>query len=317
MVLKKDSSAALQAAPTSRTTQSHRKEKANNSMNVVFSKKVYFDASSSRHQSFPFQDSLINYITKNPSSSKCYQKMVQSCKYFYIKNPILVVFKFGYDEKRNDKCRIYSGKKCIQMANITSKLWITDELYVSCISPAKQNLFLSLIPKLYQFDAKRIYLWDHTLSFDHFCYLNQSTENIDLWRITVKYDDGSIVPFEKLIEALPKLKNIRFEPVKAVSNIASKTVGELVKMPHFSWIKYFNMSDVPETFDLNAFYIYMKKNQLTKFHLKFDDSISNAYKSRLEGIIDEIIATKTHDYKPPILHYRGLDGKKRDALLFL
>ena len=43
-------------------------------------------------QRFSIPSSFIYYMAKNPTSLPVYQKLIQSCKYFFAKNPIIVVF---------------------------------------------------------------------------------------------------------------------------------------------------------------------------------------------------------------------------------
>uniref|UniRef100_A0A914P6X8 Uncharacterized protein n=1 Tax=Panagrolaimus davidi TaxID=227884 RepID=A0A914P6X8_9BILA len=88
------------------------------------------------------------------------------------------------------------------------------------------------------------------------------------------------------------------------------TFKELLKIPHISKITDVHLCEIPEKFDLETFYIYFEKNKHTEFRLYFADSISEAYKIRVEAIIDEIIATENHDYKIPFIHFASLPYEK-------
>uniref|UniRef100_A0AC35FH75 Uncharacterized protein n=1 Tax=Panagrolaimus sp. PS1159 TaxID=55785 RepID=A0AC35FH75_9BILA len=110
--------------------------------------------------------------------------------------------------------------------------------------------------------------------------------------------NDEIVPLEKLVKALPKVKEIRFDDNLISSCITSNTVKELLKIRHISKISQMKLDGIPEKFDLETFYMYFKKNKHTEFRIGFrDDAISEAYKIRIETIVDEIIATENHDYK--------------------
>uniref|UniRef100_A0AC34FDF5 Uncharacterized protein n=1 Tax=Panagrolaimus sp. ES5 TaxID=591445 RepID=A0AC34FDF5_9BILA len=304
-------SSVLQSAPSS----SNHEDKDDNSMNVVSSKKIFFTGPY-RRQEWSLPDSVMYYMAMNPKSAEIYQKLVKSCKYFYIKNPILVVSQLHYDEYGQKNWQISYGNKSLQVAYITSKLWITETLFVSC-NISNQNILSSIIPKIYQCSAKRLYLWDQTVSFEDFCIVNQLAKEVHLSIVTVKNPDGSDVAFEKLVEASPEVKKIYYRHGNDLSNINYKTFSELAKIPHFTRLENVVICLVPETFDLNAFYLYMKINKITKFYLTFDDSLSDAYKNRLEGIIDKIIETKKHDYKPPYISFDGLNEEKRRKLSML
>uniref|UniRef100_A0A914PPV4 Uncharacterized protein n=1 Tax=Panagrolaimus davidi TaxID=227884 RepID=A0A914PPV4_9BILA len=71
---------------------------------------------------------------------------------------------------------------------------------------------------------------------------------------------------------------------------------------------------IPEVFDIETFFAYLKKNKYTKFELYFADSISEEYKVRIEKIVDEILQTKFHDYKPPFISFDGLAAEKHRKL---
>uniref|UniRef100_A0AC35EUI8 Uncharacterized protein n=1 Tax=Panagrolaimus sp. PS1159 TaxID=55785 RepID=A0AC35EUI8_9BILA len=61
----------------------------------------------------------------------------------------------------------------------------------------------------------------------------------------------------------------------------------------------------------------MKKNNTTQYWLNFDESISPAYKNRIEAIVDEVLSTKVLNYKAPVVDFRGLNTEKRDQLIRL
>uniref|UniRef100_A0AC34FGB0 Uncharacterized protein n=1 Tax=Panagrolaimus sp. ES5 TaxID=591445 RepID=A0AC34FGB0_9BILA len=147
----------------------------------------------------------MHYMAMNPSSAEVYQKLIQSCKYFFVKNLILVLRVMYY--KSNGWETFINGEwKDIDLSNISSKLWITDRFFVY---PNNDNHIASpIVPKIYQCNAKKLILYDQILSYDEFMVLAPAVEHLDFIRVTVKYGDGSIVPFEKLVEQLPKAKKI-------------------------------------------------------------------------------------------------------------
>uniref|UniRef100_A0AC34FDV2 DUF38 domain-containing protein n=1 Tax=Panagrolaimus sp. ES5 TaxID=591445 RepID=A0AC34FDV2_9BILA len=194
------------------------------------------------------------------------------------------------------------------MTNLTSKLWITEKFI--CFDSNKENLVSSILPKIYRCDAFKTKIGTQNISFYDFCKINTFARDVIFREITVKNDDGTNVAFEKLVEALPKVTSLNFKPRNAILNTTSKTIKELLKIPHFSKLKYLYLRNIPETFDLDAFYGYMKKNNFVAFYLEFDDSISNAYQTRLEEIIDEIIATKELDFHAPLIMFDGLEAGK-------
>uniref|UniRef100_A0A914PTV5 Uncharacterized protein n=1 Tax=Panagrolaimus davidi TaxID=227884 RepID=A0A914PTV5_9BILA len=89
-------SARIAASPpnsNSDSTKPNQKRKVSEKIAPI--KQLHFHGPFNR-QNWPFRDSLINYITKNPSNAKAWKKLIQSCKYFFAKNPIYVIDKLGH-----------------------------------------------------------------------------------------------------------------------------------------------------------------------------------------------------------------------------
>uniref|UniRef100_A0AC34FY98 DUF38 domain-containing protein n=1 Tax=Panagrolaimus sp. ES5 TaxID=591445 RepID=A0AC34FY98_9BILA len=236
-------------------------------------------------QAFSLPDSIMHNMAMNPASAEVYQKLIQSCKYFFVKNSILVLRVMYY--KSNGWETFINGEwKDIDLSNISSKLWITDRFTVGFNND--NTIASSIIPKIYK--CKKLILWEQILSYDEFMVLAPAVEHLDFTRVTVKYGDGTILPFEKIVEQLHEAKQIGFTSFGS-EMITSKTFKELLKIPHFATLDEFVLYTIPESFDIESFYVYLKKNKHTKIGIHFCDTISDQYKTRLEAIIDEIINT--------------------------
>uniref|UniRef100_A0A914QPN1 F-box domain-containing protein n=1 Tax=Panagrolaimus davidi TaxID=227884 RepID=A0A914QPN1_9BILA len=247
--------------------------------------------SSRSSQSFSLPNSIMYYILKNPTTTKLYQKMIQTCKYFFIKNPIIVSSKFPYSHSLDKWC---IGKTRFDFSQLICKYWITENYN-----------FASVLPKIYKCDAKKMCICDQIISFNDLSVFTKTAEDIYFITVTVKDSDDSIVPFEKMFEAFIHVKKFRFYSASIRPKITSKTFKELLKIPQFSKLQLLHLDNIPDTFDIEAFYVYMKKNKTTKFNLKFDKSISAPYKNRLEEIIDEILSKNILNYKPPYIDFYG------------
>uniref|UniRef100_A0A914PPE1 Uncharacterized protein n=1 Tax=Panagrolaimus davidi TaxID=227884 RepID=A0A914PPE1_9BILA len=270
------------------------------------SKRVKFMATY-YHQSFSIPESFVFYIAKNPITWKLYQKMVKTCKFFFVKNPILVV----------DKYLCYYGSKWTMekapydMDQTTSKLWITSDLNVSpkysiTAETKDRNILTSIIPKLYRCDVRVLFLLNQDISYHDLPFLTSSAESVFFNQVVVKHEDGSNVDVQKIVEIASNATRINI----SYPTITSKTMEELLKIPNFLTLRVFAINNVPEVFDIEAFYVHMKKNKTINFILFFDESISDEYMKRLDEITDEIIATKEFDYKPALFGFRGLDYER-------
>uniref|UniRef100_A0A914QCR8 Uncharacterized protein n=1 Tax=Panagrolaimus davidi TaxID=227884 RepID=A0A914QCR8_9BILA len=286
-----------------RVTSSNKKHKVGNSMMVTCKRAKFMETY--QRQNFSMPDSVIFYVAKNPKTAELYLKMVKTCKYFFVKNPIIVIHRL----------RAFCGKwevneKPLDLIKYNCKYWITDEIRASALDIVNRNIFSQVVPKLYRCDAKSLYLWSQVVSFNDLSLIISSAEEIYLENVIVKNADTSYVPLEVIVAIAIKAKEISVEEPK----ITPKTMKELTKLPNFSKFEYFSLSNLSEVFDIDVFYSYMKENSHTEFFLTFDEQISEGYMNRIETIIDEILETKQFNYKPPFLDSAGLDLQKYRTL---
>uniref|UniRef100_A0AC34FVQ0 DUF38 domain-containing protein n=1 Tax=Panagrolaimus sp. ES5 TaxID=591445 RepID=A0AC34FVQ0_9BILA len=164
----------------------------------------------------------------------------------------------------------------------------------------------SILPKFYRINVKNINIFNQHIYLDEFLFLTTNVRRIHFYHTVVKNEDGTIVPFEKLIKLLPRVENIEVSNKSEFLCITTETVKELLELPHFSKIIEFDLSDICELFDIKTFFAYMKKNPSTKFSLYFNP-VSEAFKIRLEEIIADIIESKTRGID---LNFIGLDRQK-------
>uniref|UniRef100_A0A914PHP0 Uncharacterized protein n=1 Tax=Panagrolaimus davidi TaxID=227884 RepID=A0A914PHP0_9BILA len=276
----------------------------NDGMIVRNSKRAKFMATY-RHQNFSMPDSFVFYIAKNPKTWKLYQKMVKTCKFFFVKNPILVIDRtLNYDGSQWD-----IEETPYDMNQTTSMLWIADDLTVDSDTAATkdQNILTLIIPKIYRCDACMLSLKKQVISYRDLPLLTSSAEWIYFDEVVVKHENGSNVEVQKIVKIASNAMLIHISH----PTITSKTMEELLKIPNFLTLHDFALKNVPEVFDIEAFYVHMKKNKTTSFDLDFDESISDEYMKRLNEITDEIIATKEFDYKPAFFDFRGLDDERQ------
>uniref|UniRef100_A0A914QYS8 Uncharacterized protein n=1 Tax=Panagrolaimus davidi TaxID=227884 RepID=A0A914QYS8_9BILA len=256
-------------------------------------------------QDFSLPDSLIFYIATNPKTAELYLKMIKTCKYFFVKNPIIII----------DCLDTFGGKwrvneKPLDLTKYNCKYWITDVISVSASVFVDKNILSTIIPKLYQCDVKCLSISHQIISFNDLSFIISSAEEIYFNNVIVK-KCNSVIPLEGIIEIAVCAKSVNiFKPT-----ITTKTMKELTKLSHFLKLYDFTLHDLSEVFDLDAFYSYMKKNQDTQFFLTFfDEQISEGYMNRLETIVDEILETKQFNYEPPVINFTGLDIQKYKKL---
>uniref|UniRef100_A0A914QC17 Uncharacterized protein n=1 Tax=Panagrolaimus davidi TaxID=227884 RepID=A0A914QC17_9BILA len=296
----------------------NRKRKAEDLMKAIPPKRLHFRGPNDQ-QNWLLPDSIIYYITKTPSNAKAWEELIQSCKYFFAKNPIIVADILNFSQGWEVFTNTSAGRlqKRIPPKNVSYKLWITETLR---IYGANRKYVSSIISQIYRCDATELHLNGQILSFKEFLFFSRNVEVLRLGftgthdnknYTVVKNEDGTIVPLEQLVKTLTKLKQIKGTNNPTHSFVTKNTARELLKIPHFFQIQKFLFTGLPEVFDVDAIFAYLKKNKHMKFELHFADSISQTFKTRLEKIVDEIIETETHDYKPPLISFDGLAEEKK------
>uniref|UniRef100_A0AC35GE41 Uncharacterized protein n=1 Tax=Panagrolaimus sp. PS1159 TaxID=55785 RepID=A0AC35GE41_9BILA len=126
------------------------------------------------------------------------------------------------------------------------------------------------------------------------------------------------VSLEALVKALPNVKTFIYILPENSSNIfTTKTAEELLKIPQFLSLDEFQTSEIPEIFDIKSFYGHITENKKTKYNLHFSDQISDAYKTRLQTIVYEIIETENRNYKVPNIVFSGMTVDFRDKIFNL
>uniref|UniRef100_A0A914PTR1 DUF38 domain-containing protein n=1 Tax=Panagrolaimus davidi TaxID=227884 RepID=A0A914PTR1_9BILA len=276
-----------------------------------------------RRQTFPFRDTIIRYITQNPSSAKVYQKMIQSCKHFFIKNPIIIVQELysgtkGWYTQKSRSWKNHPNDRYVDLNELTSKIWITDSLVVC--GRCTPNWLV-----IYQCDAKSIVIHDQILSFNDLMVIASKCEKLFLSNVVIMKNDDIVpeteedaVSLEALLKALPNVKSFTYHlRENSLNIITSKTVEELLKIPHFLSLNIFQITEIPEIFDIETFYCHIKENKKTKTELYFSDQISDEFKIRLQTIVDEILETKNRDYKVPYFGFSGMTRSSHDKMCAL
>ena len=229
-------------------------------------------------QRFSLPEDTIVHIAMNPPSPEVYNKLIQCCKYFRLKNPIITLNylcpcssgKYSRKYWRTHKVNGFSKRQKIKIKTLNEKLWVDGVVKVS--DDRKQSKASSMIQKIYRCDLTRLSLSNQSLLFDEFRKFTSSgtLEMLFLHETVVKNDDGTIVPIEKLIELLQKLQTCyydNFPSENGLLTITSETAANLNAIPHFSKIENFTMTEIPESFNFEAFFATPKVMDLVNARL--------------------------------------------------
>uniref|UniRef100_A0AC34FT66 Uncharacterized protein n=1 Tax=Panagrolaimus sp. ES5 TaxID=591445 RepID=A0AC34FT66_9BILA len=172
--------------------------------------------------------------------------------------------------------------------------------YISQNPPSAKN-FPLIVPKIYQSNVKELTLREQIISFNDLIFLASKCKTIHFWRgANVVDKEGCVVPLEKIVEVLPKLTFI-FYALRDPKSISKKTVKELLQLPHFTNLINLVLLEIPETFDIDTFYDFIKTNMKTRICLNFSDQVSEEHKNRVQAIKDEIDQTENRNYVNPFI----------------
>uniref|UniRef100_A0A914PET2 Uncharacterized protein n=1 Tax=Panagrolaimus davidi TaxID=227884 RepID=A0A914PET2_9BILA len=140
----------------------------------IFYGKRAWPGGPSVQQNWSLPNSMIFYIAKNPSSSKVYQKLVQTCKFFFEKNPIIIIENLdtcengtNYHISQNERLDCLENKfECcikIDLNKLSTKIWITQGLF---IRKHIQNSIATVVQRNFRYEILNLGVDDNDIIFD-------------------------------------------------------------------------------------------------------------------------------------------------------
>uniref|UniRef100_A0AC35GQL6 Uncharacterized protein n=1 Tax=Panagrolaimus sp. PS1159 TaxID=55785 RepID=A0AC35GQL6_9BILA len=235
-------------------------------------------------QYFSLPDSIIYYMTMNPSTPKCSLKIIQSCKYFFEKNSILVV-------KDMEETSICINENCSKLCCETyfvkrtaSKFWLTKKLFLLSVEPSFIPKYLR--PKIYQSQIKKLGIHDTKVNFNDFLFFASTVEILYLTYVEMTYNDGKNVMIEKILEAVPQIQEFLFFSIDGVSVITESTLKHISKLQNLSNFKKLTLIEITEALNLEDLCTFSKARKDIKFEIYYlTNQISQEYKDQLDEII--------------------------------
>ena len=169
-----------------------------------------FTFAAPRRQRFSIPLSIIYYLVMNPTSHRAWKKLVQACKYFYSKHPVIIVDSLtrttdmDFEQPTMWVVRGYGEAQEIDLANVPYKFWIINRL--SAMSET-QDLVSLVYQKLYRLDLYYLNIQNETILFDDLCFLNSMNliQDVTFSNLVIKNNDGSVTEFDKVLELFPRM----------------------------------------------------------------------------------------------------------------
>uniref|UniRef100_A0A914P9J4 Uncharacterized protein n=1 Tax=Panagrolaimus davidi TaxID=227884 RepID=A0A914P9J4_9BILA len=182
---------------------------------MFFPNRVQF-LSTYHRQCFALPDPIMEYIAKNPEFAELYQKLIESCKYFFIKNPILVIHDLRYNNGNGWEMRslISDDWKKVDMKKLSCKLWITGSVNVIATTSDDKNALSLIIPKIDECQAESLDLFGQDIFYEELDILGTFAKDVYLYGSVVKYQNGKNVELEKIVQVFPEATDIFFVFIK-------------------------------------------------------------------------------------------------------
>uniref|UniRef100_A0A914XYV4 Uncharacterized protein n=1 Tax=Panagrolaimus superbus TaxID=310955 RepID=A0A914XYV4_9BILA len=251
-------------------------------------------------------------MAKNPSTSKCYSKLIRSCKYFFEKNPVVVAADLYCETKICSNKDCDGDEKCcisIDINKVTSKIWLTAGLILNCEHVS--NYASLLYQKLYRYEMVRLDLCNQHIIYDEFKHLASCAKSILLINVQITYNDGSVVTLETILGSIPNVENFQYHSEDNRAVITSSTFANILKLKNLNDLNSFHLSNIVETVTVKSLSMFLENHKGTKIYLEFDDSISEEYKLQLDSLVNTVIECETAQH---FIVYDGQDDDKYEIM---
>uniref|UniRef100_A0AC34GXE4 DUF38 domain-containing protein n=1 Tax=Panagrolaimus sp. ES5 TaxID=591445 RepID=A0AC34GXE4_9BILA len=264
-------------------------------------------------QCFSLPDSIMYYMAMNPSTSEVYNKLIQSCKYFFESNPILVA-RF-IEEKcicNREGCAGGRKKRCcvkIKINKIKSKLWITQELNLDGFFRGKPvpNFIPLLTSKLFRCEIKALVIRDHNILFDDYKYLSLNAKGVLLQNVKMTHTDGKDVMLEEMLECVPSIEHFSYYFNKQYFPATAASFKNILQLKNLGNLKDFSLHEIPQVFHVADLSRFIEEYKDTKICIEFEYGVTEEYIDEFNVLMDTILESNVHNR---MIVYDGYEEEK-------
>uniref|UniRef100_A0AC35FCZ9 DUF3822 family protein n=1 Tax=Panagrolaimus sp. PS1159 TaxID=55785 RepID=A0AC35FCZ9_9BILA len=221
-------------------------------------------------QNFSLPSGIIYYITHTPSSSKGYQKLQQTCKYYYFKKQLIIFDNFKWSAMQK-ACR--NHMYLIDLENSAYKIWLTKELTI--YGQNDEDFITSLMPRIYKSNISTLKLCYHNISFKDYKILSENVHYLTINDSMIVKDDGTFLPLEEMIELLPKLYYL-FCSFSSNNELfyTSQTAKKLTELSQFLSLNKVFFYGVSALFNPIHFCQFVENYENANFFINFCPTVS-------------------------------------------
>jgi hypothetical protein len=196
---------------------------------------IFFTPENATTQSWSFRSPFIKYIIEN-ANGNILSKLQQSCKYFYIKRPILPCYRIVLGGRRlnfsnGEKCKYEENSvhypSAVYPASNNKNMLISTSLYASSDDERLLSKFIN--ERFYKCDAKHIEIRNQTLRKGEFEFLvgHGNVETCCVKDVMVFKQPG-IMKVDDILTKMPKLQYFSSDTMPLTNEV-------IEKLSHFSF----------------------------------------------------------------------------------
>uniref|UniRef100_A0AC34FGK6 Uncharacterized protein n=1 Tax=Panagrolaimus sp. ES5 TaxID=591445 RepID=A0AC34FGK6_9BILA len=166
--------------------------------------------------------------------------------------------------------------------------------------------------KVYKFDLTRLQMCDYTLTYDEFLLLTGSGKltSLNLHEVSVKYHDGSLVPFDVICQHKPNIKRIDIHSSSDGIFFEPDTTKKLVEIiSGYQKLSQFFIKGISDNFDIEAFVEYLTTNPQYYIVLELFNTVSKDFKNKVR----EFWKRPRSSFNPTLRFRQDIDADKYDG----
>uniref|UniRef100_A0AC35FSB1 Uncharacterized protein n=1 Tax=Panagrolaimus sp. PS1159 TaxID=55785 RepID=A0AC35FSB1_9BILA len=169
-----------------------------------------------------------------------------------------------------------------------------------------QNITSKLLKRVESCDLEYLCLENQNITFDEYLKLTatKKIECLFMDMVDIRYADGTIVPFDRVLAEVPKLHKMVIQgDYTKESKFNSETAKKLSELPKFENLWVFELHDISDAFNVDDFcnFILKHKAQKVDYDLHLDDMIDEDYETKFHAAMNKIIEEWDGEHKISIM----------------
>uniref|UniRef100_A0AC34GWE6 Ubiquitin-like domain-containing protein n=1 Tax=Panagrolaimus sp. ES5 TaxID=591445 RepID=A0AC34GWE6_9BILA len=200
----------------------------------------------------------------------------------------------------------YGDGKTLDLKDPKLKILLVDELFATKNTVASPFGVSSLISKIFKCNLQTMDIYNQTLTSREYNFLTHfgTLEFVKIRNCTIKYEDGTTVTVDTLLNHLKKLIKFEMHYSDMSSMFQNDTVEKLVKiLPRFKKLRCFGLYGLTKTFDISSFSSFFKVNTNVDVRLEYKQKLSVEYIEMLDEIMQDFVENPPK--KIPYIRFPG------------